>query len=168
MHELMAIQQSARHGATAAHRAFSTLKPITPDYPTLPIADGFNWSHALADLDRGAWYLVVFRSLRKVAADTAMLTEFDERAHREALEGDGLLFYFQGQLNLRRECLSFCVWETRERALAGARLPLHQAAAAITADMYDHYRLERYELRKDATTGAIAFERVSNEQAASP
>jgi hypothetical protein len=168
MQELIGIQASIRHSATAAHRAFSSLRPVSPDYPLISISDGFNWSEALAGLDHGAWYLVVFRSVRKALADTALLTEFDERAHREALEGGGLLFYFQGQLNARRECLSFCVWESQEHARSAARLPLHQAATGITGEMYDHYRLERYLLAKDENTGEILFERVSQELPAHP
>ena len=157
MQELLAVQHYPRSGPTPAHHAFGALKPVSPDYPTLPIDEGFSWSAALEPINHGAWYLVVFRSMRKTTADTALLTEYDDQAHREALEGDGLLFYFQGQLNDRRECLSFCVWENQERALAGARGALHQAAVSITAAMYDHYRLERYHIVKDGATGVVRF-----------
>ncbi|MDB5074083.1 MAG: protein PB2B2 [Chloroflexi bacterium] len=151
--------------ATPERMAFGSLKPISPDYPTLAIDEAFNWSDALSPLESGTWYLVVFRSIRKEFANTLMLTEYDDRAHREALEGEGLLFYFQGQLNGRRECLSFCVWQNQQQAQAGARLPLHQAAASISAIMYDEYHLERYHIRKEPITGAITFARVTGKPA---
>jgi hypothetical protein len=149
--------------ATPEAAAFHSLTPITPDYPELPIADGFNWTEALAAIETGVWYIVAFRSVRSASADTAVLTEFDNRAHEEAMAHEGLLFYFQGHLNLRRECLSFCVWETQHHAQCASRLPQHQAAVAITAQMYDRYRLERYWLRKDRALGALTFERIVNE-----
>ena len=148
-------------GTTRERAAFGRLKPITPEYPTLPIAEGFNWEAAMSGLDRGTWYLVVFRSLRTASADVQTLTEFDERAHGEALGGAGLLFYFQGQLNPRRECLSFCVWQRREQAQAAARLPLHQAAIGIVGQMYEHYRLERYWIEKESGSPAVRITRVT-------
>ena len=136
-------------------KAFERLRPITPEYPALPIAEGFNWEEAMSRLDAGTWYLVVFRSQRAAHADVQVLTEFDERAYREALDGAGLLFYFQGQLNSRRECLSFCVWQHRWQAQAAARLPLHQAATEIVGQMYKQYRLERYWIAKEAGSPAV-------------
>ncbi len=143
--------------------AFSRLAPVTPDYPLLPIADGFNWSEALAPIESGSWYLVVFRSVRARAADVARLTEFDDHAHREALATEGLLFYFKGQLNRRRECLSFCVWQDQQSAQAASSLPLHQSAVAIVGEMYDSYRLERYHLSKERGSHTMRFERLLNE-----
>lgn len=145
---------------TRERAAYGTLRPITPEYPTLPIAEGFNWEEAISGLEAGSWYLVVFRSLRKAAADVAVLTEYDERAHREALGGAGLLFYFQGQLNFRRECLSFCVWQRREQAQAASCLPLHRAATEIVGQMYEHYRLERYRIEKEPGSPAVRITRV--------
>src|SRR5436305_1759081 len=149
------------HTTPQISAAFHRLKPITPDYALLPILEGFNWVEALAGVEAGAWYLVVFRSLRTSHADVARLTEFDGQAHHEALAGSGLLFYFQGQVNLRRECLSFCVWHSREQAQMASSMPLHQAAAGIVGEMYESYRLERYLIRKAQSSGAVTIERVT-------
>jgi hypothetical protein len=167
MREALTSQPHAHVPTTAERAAFALLKPITPDYPTLPIAEAFNWSDALSSLESGEWYLVVFRSIRKEFANTQMLTEYDDRAHREALEGEGLLFYFQGQLNGRRECLSFCAWQNQQQAQAGARLPLHRAAASIAANMYDEYHLERYQIHKESATGTISFTQLTSKPSVS-
>jgi heme-degrading monooxygenase HmoA len=168
MQHIIAARSGSPFAMTPSPNAFDGLRPITPDYPTLPIAEGFNWPDALRSFGDVEWYLVVFRSLRKATANTEILTEFDDRAHMEALVAGGLLFYFQGQLNLRRECLSFCIWESRQQALEGARLPLHQEATAIVDEMYDHYRLERYWIRKHAGSAEVSIERMINYPVAQP
>jgi hypothetical protein len=76
------------------------------------------------------------------------LREYDDRAYEEALGVGGLLKYFKGEMNERRECLSFCLWESREQAIAAASSSSHSEAASITARMYESYRLYRYHLIK--------------------
>jgi hypothetical protein len=63
----------------------------------------------------------VFRSVRRATAELGLLKEHDDRAFEAALEAGGLLRYFKGQMNQRRECLSFCLWERKEQAVT---LPL--------------------------------------------
>ena len=99
--------------------------------------------------DFGRLYLVVFRSLRREEADLDLRRERARQAHREAIGMGGLLRYFKGEANERRECLSFCQWETRgqaKRAVGGAS---HSGAASIAAQTYERYDLERYHLTKD-------------------
>jgi hypothetical protein len=140
------------------HEACRRLSPIHPDHATLPIHEGFNWSSCLADVPFSRLYLVVFRSVRRATADLELLKEYDDRAYTEALEAGGLLRYFRGSMNKRRECLSFCLWEDREQARRAPGGASHRTAAAITADMYESYVLERYDLIKEAS-GDLVFRR---------
>ena len=61
-------------------------------------------------------------------------------------------------MNERRECLSFCLWESREQALRASGGPLHRAATGIVAETYESYSLQRYELIKGGgTKGSLIF-----------
>ena len=140
------------------HRACQQISPIYPDYVTRPIQDGFNWSSSLAGCAFERLYLVVFRSVRRPSADLDLLREHDDRAYEEALHSGGLLKYFKGQANERGECLSFCLWETRESAREAAGAASHQSAADITARMYVSYVLDRYWLKRAG--GELVFERI--------
>jgi hypothetical protein len=93
--------------------------------------------------------------VRRAAADLALLTEHDDQAYAAALEAGGLLRYFKGEVNGRRECLSFCLWESREQALAASGCATHRRAAQLSAEMYESYELERYDLVK--TGGSLVF-----------
>lgn len=137
---------------------FERLTPVSPLFATLPILEGFTWDDCFAPVEAGEWYLVVFRSIRRPDADLQLLTEYDDRAYDEALANRGLLYYFKGELNERCECLSFCVWNSREQARASARLPQHAQAAALVRQMYESYTLERYLLVK--RPGADAVETI--------
>lgn len=134
------------------------LLPASPNYVTLPIGQAFTWVDCLAGVEAGDWYLVVFRSVRRASADTALLLAYDDRAHEEARGATGLLHYFKGELNERRECLSFCLWQSKTAARAAAALPLHRAATLLVDEMYHSYRLERYEVRKHAGSRRITFQ----------
>ena len=130
------------------HRACQQISPMYPDYATRPIQNGFSWSSSLAGCPFDRLYLVVFRSVRRPKADLELLREHDERAYAEALESGGLLRYFKGDANERRECLSFCLWERREQAIEAAGAASHRSAARISAQMYESYVLDRYWLKK--------------------
>ena len=133
-------------------RACQQISPIYSDYATRPIQDGFSWSSALAGCAFERLYLVVFRSVRRPSADLDLLREHDDRAHEKALQSGGLLRYFKGEANEQRECLSFCLWETREQAIEAAGAASHRSAAEISVRMYESYVLDRYWLRKVVTT----------------
>ena len=139
--------------------ACSRLSPIHPDHVTLPIEEAFDWSSCLAGISFDRLYLVVFRSVRRATADLELLKEHDDRAYVEALEAGGLLHYHRGSMNERRECLSFCLWEDREQALRAAGGASHRRAAEITAEMYESYVLERYDLTREGA-GDLAFRRL--------
>ncbi len=142
----------------ACHR----ISPTHPDYATRPIQEGFDWSSSLAGCRFDRLYLVVFRSVRRPEADLDLLREYDDHAYEEALKSGGLLRYFKGQANERRECLSFCLWETREQAIVAAGAASHQSAAGISVRMYESYLLDRYWLRKVLTGRGekVVFEEI--------
>ncbi len=135
------------------HGACQRLAPIHPDYATLPVREAFNWSSCLAGAPFSRLYLVVFRSVRREGADLDLLRRYDDRAYAAAVERGGLLRYFKGEMNERRECVSFCLWESREKAVGAANGASHREAAAISSEMYESYLLERYEVIKDPNTG---------------
>jgi hypothetical protein len=134
----------------ALYEACRRIFPINPDYANLPIEEGFDFPARLDGFPFDRLYLVAFRSVRRPDADLKLLKEHDDRAYEAALEAGGLLRYFKGEMNERRECLSFCLWESREKALEAAGGASHRTAASVTAQMYESYTLERYELVKGA------------------
>jgi hypothetical protein len=144
------------------HRACQQISPIYPDYATRPVQDGFSWSSSLLGCAFERLYLVVFLSIRRPSVDLELLREHDDRAYEKALESGGLLRYFKGEANERGDCLSFCLWETREQAIEAAGAASHQSAAAITVLMYESYVLERYWLKKVVTERgeSIIFEPI--------
>ena len=133
------------------HRACQQISPIYSDYATRPIQDGFSWSSSLLGCAFERLYLVVFRSVRRPSADLDLLREHDDRAYEKALQSGGLLRYFKGEANEQRECLSFCLWETREQAIEAAGAASHRSAAEISVRMYESYVLDRYVLKKVVT-----------------
>ncbi|HET6688192.1 MAG TPA: hypothetical protein VFG82_02420 [Rubrobacter sp.] len=129
------------------YEACQQISPRHPDYATLSIEDGFDWS-SLSYCRFERLYLVVFRSVWQPEADLDLLREHDDRAFEEALASGGLLRYFKGNANEQGECLSFCLWETREQARQAADAPSHRSAAGVSAQMYLSYALKRYWIRK--------------------
>src|ERR671913_844026 len=128
------------------YEACLQISPRHPDYATLTIKDGFDWS-TLSCCHFERLYLVVFRSLRRPEADLDLLREHDDRAYEEALRSGGLLRYFKGHANDRGECLSFCLWESRAQARKAAGAASHKSATDIIAQMYLSYVLDRYWLK---------------------
>ena len=145
---------------TSLYEACQRLSPIDPDYANLPIEEGFNWSSCLDEACFDRLYVVVFRSVRRASANPDLLREHDDRAYAEAEGAGGLLFYFKGLVNERRECLSFCLWESREQARRAAGATSHREAAAITAEMYESYTIERYDLIKQGAQENLVFRRL--------
>jgi hypothetical protein len=134
------------------HEACRRITPTHTDHDNLPIEEGFDWSSFAGDAFYRL-YLIVFRSVRSATADLELLREHDDRAYAEALEAGGLLAYFRGSMNERRECLSFCLWESREQARLAAGGASRREAAEIAAEMYRSYALERYDLDKGGDEG---------------
>jgi hypothetical protein len=142
------------------YEACRRLSPTSPDHANLPIEEGFNWSSCLDEACFDHLYVVVFRSVRRAAADLDLLQEYDDRAYADAERAGGLLFYFKGLVNERHECLSFCLWESREQARRAAGATSHRAATTITAQMYESYTIERYDLIKQGAQEDLVFRRL--------
>ena len=142
------ISEAGFHAAPHG-RIARPLRTARTDHATAPIDAAFDWPDCLADTPTGSYYLVVFRSTRRVGADHEMLTEFDDLAHAEARLSGGLHFYFKGEPDPGRACLSLCLWDSPGQARAALGLPGHQAAARLARDMYDSFRLERYQVSWD-------------------
>ena len=114
------------------YEACQQISPRHPDYATLSIEDGFDWSTLSCCLFERL-YLVVFRSVWQPEADLDLLREYDDRAFEEALVSGGLLRYFKGQANERGDCLSFCLWETGEQARKAAASASHRSGCGRVA-----------------------------------
>ena len=99
----------------------------------------------------------------RATADRELLREHDERADAEASQAGGLLFYYRGVMNERRECLSFCLWESREQARRAAGATSHREARGIVAEMYESFSLERYDVMKvGGTKGRLVFRPIED------
>lgn len=122
--------------------ALAALKPASEAYATLPVAEAFDWADVARQLGEGEWYLVVFRSIRRIAADEVRLAEFDDRAHHDAASAPGFVHYFKGPAASDRSCLSFCMWTSRADARAAAGRPAHTEAMSVLNEMYERYTLE--------------------------
>lgn len=135
--------------------SFARLRSTAADYAARPIEKAVNWSDVADPATSGEWYLVVFRSIRRADADERVLTEHDERAHREAEASEGFVHYFKGPLAADRSCLSFCLWTARVAARVAAGRSAHREAVTLVAEMYERYTLEFYRVTK--RPGATAF-----------
>ncbi|KAL4779514.1 hypothetical protein BJX76DRAFT_76523 [Aspergillus varians] len=129
-------------------KALTTLTPIRPDYATAPYTESFNWSsvietlHDIASKSNQPWtrrsfYVVAFRSVLRADANGDRLSLLDERSHAEAVASGGLLKYWFGAKNERRENLATCVWRSREDARAGGTGPWHAQARGAAREMYE-------------------------------
>jgi hypothetical protein len=145
-------------------RRLAQIRPTCADYQVAPIKDSFNWEECLLPAEPGwtdkTYYLVGFRSRRKPGADVTLLIERDTFAHEDAERHPGFLCYFKGELDDAANCVSFCLWTSREDALEAVRAPPHQAAASLTPVTYVHYILERWTLT--ITAQALQFTRLDS------
>jgi len=122
--------------------ALAALGPVSDAYATLPVAEAFDWSGVAHQLGTGEWYMVAFRSVRRIDADEERLNEYDERAHVEASSAPGFVHYFKGPAAPDRTCLSFCLWTGRPEARAASGRPNHVEAVSLLDEMYESYMLE--------------------------
>jgi hypothetical protein len=122
--------------------ALAALGPVSDAYASLPVAEAFDWSEVGRQLGPGEWYLVAFRSVRRIDADEVRLAEYDERAHQDAATAPGFVHYFKGPAASDRSCLSFCLWTSRAEARATAGRPSHLEAVSLLGEMYERYTLE--------------------------
>ena len=122
--------------------ALAELRPISDGYATVPIEAAFDWSGVARQLGTGEWYMVAFRSIRRIDADDERLAAYDERAHVEASTSPGFIHYFKGPAAPDRTCLSFCLWTGRPEARAASGRPHHVEAVSLLNEMYESYNLE--------------------------
>ncbi|GIC92079.1 uncharacterized protein Aud_008536 [Aspergillus udagawae] len=138
-------------------QALTILCPVRADYATAPYTDSFNWPSVFAFLrdlstreghiwSRTKFYVVVFRSTLLAGADGDRLHELDARSHQEAVASGGLLKYWFGTKNARRENLATCVWRNREDAHRGGTGPWHRKARAAAREMYEEIVFTTMEL----------------------
>ena len=123
---------------------------MSEGYASAPLADAFTWRDTARALGNGEWYLVAFRSIRRVGADEARLTLHDDLAHEEAAVAPGFVDYFKGPLGPDRSCLSFCMWQSRADARAAAGMPAHVRAVSLVEEMYESYTLEFHKVTRTA------------------
>jgi hypothetical protein len=99
--------------------ALTVLRPVRDDYATAPYAHSFNWEDVLvtvrqlSELADFTWtetdfYTVIFRSRLKQDVDKALLTELDFKSHEEAVASGGLLKYWFGTVDEKRQNLATC------------------------------------------------------------
>ncbi len=122
--------------------ALAALEPVSDGYATLPVADAFDWTGVARQLGEGEWYLVAFRSVRRMDVDEVRLATYDERAHQEAALAPGFVHYYKGPAASDRTCLSFCIWTSRAEARAASGRPQHLEAIKLLDEMYEAYALE--------------------------
>lgn len=102
-------------------RALTILTPIRDDHATAPYLDTFNWTavfeylHDLTEKagyhwSRQTFYVVAFRSILNPDVDGEWLGALDAHSHREATESGGLLKYWFGSKNAKRENLATCAF----------------------------------------------------------
>ncbi len=141
-----------------ARPEFDRLEPVSDAYATLPMDAAFNWSDIADESVAGEWYLVVFRSRRRLGADEDRLTALDDLAHLEASGSAGFVHYFKGPANATGDCLSFCLWESRACAREASGKRAHAEAAAIVGEMYESYTLTFHRLVLALGSAAFSFQ----------
>ncbi|KAJ5212514.1 uncharacterized protein N7498_004160 [Penicillium cinerascens] len=128
--------------------ALASFKPIRDDYATAPYLDSFNWQEvfdlvkAYSQAEGHVWtaqsfYVVEFRSVLKPGVDQDRLHALDAYSHQEATTSGGLLKYWFGTKNGKRENLATCVWRSREDARLGGLGPWHAKARAAARELYE-------------------------------
>ena len=133
------------------------MAPVSDRYAALSVGDAFTWEACAADIDPGEWYMVAFRSTRRVEVDEIRLAEHDDWAHAEAMSASGFVHYYRGPTQDDGRCMSFCLWNSRAEARAAAGRPAHMEAAAVTHEAYAEYTLEFHRVRR-LEAGGFTFE----------
>ncbi|KAJ5098920.1 hypothetical protein N7532_005921 [Penicillium argentinense] len=128
--------------------ALASFRSVRDDYATAPYIDNFNWNEvfglvkAFADVEGHIWkaqtfYVVAFRSILLPGADNDHLHALDAYSHQEAVASGGLLKYWFGTKDEKRQNLATCIWRSREDARLGGRGPWHAKAIAAARELYE-------------------------------
>ncbi|CAG8492931.1 11857_t:CDS:2, partial [Dentiscutata heterogama] len=121
------------------------LKVIDSNYATEPIETSFNWNEIASGIKdiEGEWYLVAFRSIGSVNANNNSLSYAEKKAYNKAEKHGGLLKYWSGEFNQNRECLSMCIWASKDIAVNASKKSQHTAAKRLAnISNYEFYDLE--------------------------
>jgi hypothetical protein len=117
----------------------------------------------------------VFYSRRRPnlsAEAQAALAHYNHAAFGGAIKHGGLVVYYQGHrlkgitapeldpaldLDFIPDCLSFCIWESRPLAVAGAAIAPHRKAAGMVGRWYTDFALKKLQITIGAD-GSIVFQ----------
>jgi len=151
------------------------------DYALLPLPDAItNWHAMVPLLQTDHWYdVTAFYSRRKAdlsKKDSKLLYDYNHRAFEAAKTKGGLILYYQGVLlgkdnestdpNLELpfvpNCLSFCIWETLQKAKEGAKIPDHKKASQMTSLWFDGFAIVKYQviLKKTSQDKYLQFQSI--------
>ncbi|KAJ5243138.1 uncharacterized protein N7469_001465 [Penicillium citrinum] len=129
--------------------ALASFRSVREDYATAPYIENFNWDEVF-DLvksfseDEGhrwtsqTFYVVAFRSILLPGVDNDHLHALDAYSHQEAVASGGLLKYWFGTKDEKRQNLATCIWRSREDARLGGRGPWHAKARAAARELYEN------------------------------
>ncbi len=93
------------------------------------------------------------------AEDEAALAAYNQAAFTAAEGLGGLVVYYQGhlleprasarlnpalELDFTPNCLSFCIWESRLQAVAGANVTAHRKAASKVGQWYENFAIKKF------------------------
>ncbi|KAJ6103004.1 hypothetical protein N7486_005431 [Penicillium sp. IBT 16267x] len=128
--------------------ALTYFTPIRDDYAIAEYLDSFNWAEVFdllklfSDAEGHTWtkqtfYVVSFRSTLQSGVDNDHLHDLDAYSHQEATSSGGLLKYWFGTKNEKRQNLATCIWRNRNDARLGGRGPWHAKARAAGRTLYE-------------------------------
>jgi len=142
-----------------------------PGYAGKPLPEAFeDFEGSLAPLlaeypDVEAFDATAFYSRRRellTDQEQEELSRFDTGSYDGAIAAGGLVVYFRGSrkeglalpdqslgLNFAPDCMSFCVWESRQQALAGSASPEHAQASRRVGKWYANFAVKKYTITPD-------------------
>lgn len=132
----------------------------------VPTEDAFTWEDGVEQTGPSGLYGVEFTSaqnlgLKALAPDMfTVLHAFDDAARVDAEQQPGFNWYFADDVSEVGKARSFCLWDSREHAVAASQRLPHQEAvryamAKETSAVYDHYGIHKFRLERQAN-GLIA------------
>lgn len=132
----------------------------------VPTEDAFIWEDGIEQTGPNGLYGVEFTSaqnlgLKALAPEMfTVLHTLDDAARRDAEGQDGFNWYFADEVSGEGKARSFCLWDTREHAVAASQRQAHKdavgyAMAEDTREVYDHYGVHKFRLERQAN-GIIA------------
>lgn len=132
----------------------------------LDTVDAFTWADGIQQTSPHGLYGVEFTSAQNLALkETApemftVLHQLDDAARIDAQDQPGFNWYFADEVSLEGRARSFCLWDSKEDAVAASHREPHvnavrYAMAEETRDVYDHYGIHKFRLERQES-GLIA------------